>query len=451
MRETIAEQASLVIPGASHEHVRELEAMSAVLDGCPEVAELVHEDLTRGLKNPGTGRRGLSGELTLRALVLKQMLDVSYRKLAFTLLDSVAYRAFCKLGIEATSPSRSALQRSIKRVQPGTLERVNWVLLIHAREDGIETGRTVRCDCTVTESNIHSPEDSSLLWDGVRVLVRNMHAVDEYCTTPFRDRTRVSKRRAFAIRNAKTNKVRRKLYRELLTHARATVSAAKARCAWLERNLPDGVDDYCVAVAAVEELRHYIPLVEQVIGQTERRVLRDEKVPPQDKLVSIFEPHTDIIRKDRRDTYYGHKLTFTTGASGLVLDCQVLDGNPADSTLAVELVQRQGDIYGRVPRQVAFDGGFAAKANLTDIKALGVSDVMFNKKRGLAIPDMVKSAWVYKRLSRFRAGIEAGISWLKRVFGLRRCTWRTLDSFKAYAWASVVSANLLILARHSLD
>ena len=137
-------------------------------------------------------------------------------------------------------------------------------------------------------------------------------------------------------------------------------------------------------------------------------------------------------------------------ASGLILDCRIEDGNPADATLAVEMVERQRDIFDRVPRQVAFDGGFASKDNLAQLKELGVKDVMFSKKRGLKVEDMAKGPAVYRSLRRFRAGIEAGISFLKRCFGLDRCTWRGLDSFKSYTWASIVSANLLILARHAL-
>jgi len=213
MRKSIADQCSLVIPAAAHAHVHELLAMKAVLDAHPETARWVHEDLTRHLRKPGAGREGLSAYLILRALVLKQMLQLSYDKLAFTLQDSTAYRAFCGLGIADGDPKSSALQRGIKLLRAETLERVQWVLVEHAREAGIENGRTVRFDCTVTESNILEPQDSGLLWDGVRVLTRLMHRVDEHCETSFRDRTRVSKKRALAILNAKSSKDRNKLYR----------------------------------------------------------------------------------------------------------------------------------------------------------------------------------------------------------------------------------------------
>ena len=186
------------------------------------------------------------------------------------------------------------------------------------------------------------------------------------------------------------------------------------------------------------------------MDQSRRRVLEGESVPVSEKIVSIFEEHTDIIRKDRRETLYGHKICLTGGASSMILDCTVLQGNPADATLAKTMVDRQVEIYARPPRQIVFDGGFASKMNLSEIKTAGVKDVAFSKSRGMEIGDMVKSAWVYKRLRDFRAGIEGNISFLKRVFGLGRCTWKSWSSFQSYVWSSIFSFNLLVLARHLL-
>jgi len=196
------------------------------------------------------------------------------------------------------------------------------------------------------------------------------------------------------------------------------------------------------------EILRIMPLAETLCDTTQRRVINDEPVASTEKVLSIFEDHTDVIRKDRRETTYGHKICLTGGASSLILDCMVLEGNPADSSLAVEAVKRQEDIYDRVPRQVALDGGFASKTNLADIKGLGVEDAAFSKRRGLEISDMTKSVWVYRRLRDFRAGIEGCISFLKRCFGLDRCSCRSFASFKAYVHASVLGFNLLVLARH---
>jgi transposase, IS5 family len=194
-------------------------------------------------------------------------------------------------------------------------------------------------------------------------------------------------------------------------------------------------------------IEHYLPLVECVIEQTERRVLHGETVPAEDKLFSIFEPHSDIIIKDRRDTFYGHKLTVTGGRSGLILDWVVEEGNPADSTLAIRMLERQKAIYGRAPRQAALDGAYASRDNLAEGKRLGVKDLAFSKKRGLAVLDMATSERVYRRLRNFRAGIESWISFLKRALSLDRCTWRGWAGFAHYVGASIVSANLLTLAR----
>jgi IS5 family transposase len=194
-------------------------------------------------------------------------------------------------------------------------------------------------------------------------------------------------------------------------------------------------------------LGHYLPLIERIIAQAERRVLAGEAVPAGDKLVSLFEPHADIIVKGSRDVQYGHKLNLTTGRSGLILDVVVEAGNPADAERFLPMLERQIGLYGTPPRQTTSDGGYASLDNLKQAKACGVRDVAFHKKRGLAIEDMVKSRWIYRKLRNFRAGIEANISCLKRAFGLARCTWRGLAHFKAYVWSSVVAYNLALFAR----
>ena len=144
---------------------------------------------------------------------------------------------------------------------------------------------------------------------------------------------------------------------------------------------------------------------------------------------------------------YGHKLNLVSGRSGLILDVVVEAGNPADAERFLPMLDRQIARFGAPPRQVAADGGYASQHNLTAAKARGVTDVAFHKKRGLAVEDMVKSRWVYRKLRNFRAGIEAGISCLKRAYGLARCTWRGLNHFKTYIWSAAVAHNLVRLAR----
>lgn len=166
-------------------------------------------------------------------------------------------------------------------------------------------------------------------------------------------------------------------------------------------------------------------------------------------MVSLFEEHTDIIVKGNREVQYGHKLNLSSGKSGLVLDVVIETGNPADTDRFVPMLERHIELYGKAPRQMAADGGYASQENLAQAKALGVKDVAFHKKRGLEVEAMTQSKWVYRKLRNFRAGIESGISWLKRAYGLGRCTWKGLIHFEAYVWSGVVAHNLALLGRLS--
>ena len=455
MRKKTRQQLPIIQPGVNHPHAAELQMMAELIGARPEVVNIVYADLVRDLDDPENGREGMmTAEQVFKALTIKQMNGYSYQELAFHLEDSKTYRAYCGFGIGDDSPTSSTLQRDIKKLRPESLEAINRLMLGVAAEKKIEKGRKVRVDCTVVESNIHPPTDSAQLEDCVRVLARLTGRAKEVFDLDFHfvDHSRRARKRAFKIFNAKNDKQRKKPYQDLLHVTRNTVGYANEAVQALREHAMVSLEPFVQEMAnnAAEQLETYISLAEQVISQTERRVLHGEKVPAEEKVFSIFEPHTDIIIKDRRETLFGHKIAIAGGASGLITDLVIEEGNPADSTLAVGMIERQKNIYGRVPRQAAFDGGSASKANLMGIKEMEVKDVSFHKKRGLKIADMVKSTWVYKRLRNFRAGIEGMISFLKRGFGLRRCTWRGFASFKSYAWASVVTANLLVMARHLL-
>lgn len=437
------------------EHAKELQVISQLLDEHPRLTELVLQDLltTAGELKSRTGAHGMSAEQVLRALLIKQMNGFSYQELAFHLADSRTYRTFCRFGITEKLPAKSTLHANLKSLQAKTLETISRQVVQMARLRKVETGKKVRVDCTVVETNIHAPQDSELLWDGVRVITRLMRRAQELLGPQwigFANRTRRARRRRREILNAKSRAARCSAYRDLLQVANEVSRTGQRICGQLREN-DDQDSVHAAAVRATrEELDRFVGLLGRVIDQTRRRVLRGEVVPANEKIVSIFEEHTDIIRKDRRETLYGHKICLTGGASSMILDCKILQGNPADSSLAEMMIERQVEIFDQPPRQTAFDGGFASRANLEALREQGVRDVMFSKSRGLQITEMVRSAWVYKKLWNFRAGIEGNISFLKRTFGLRRCTWRSLPSFKTYVWASILSFNLLMMARHLL-
>jgi len=450
MRKNTQKQMPLTITSIDHPHAVELEGISQILDANPIIYDWVLQDLTRDVMRTDTGAEGMSAEQVLRAAIIKQMETYSYEELAFHLLDSVCYRGFCRIGIADKGFQKSALCNNIKAISPETWEAINRILVAYGQEKWIEKGKQVRVDCTVVSSNIHEPTDSSLLWDCVRVLTRMLGQINERfdeLDIPFSDHTRRAKRRMLGIMNANNKNNRDKKYEDLLKATHKTVKYGLKAVSLLETHPFVNSSLAETARGMAEELKEIIRLTYKVIDQTTRRVIHDESVPACEKIVSIFEPHTDIIVKDRRDTFYGHKVCLTGGGSNLITDCLILDGNPADSTLTDQMLERHKEIYGHYPLKVALDGGFASKTNLDTAKGKGIKDVCFAKKRGLEEEEMCRSPWVYKRLRRFRAGIESGISWLKRCFGFARCMWKSLPSFHSYVWASIVSANLLTLAR----
>jgi len=445
----VSPQLPLTAPWIAHAHAADLAAMSALLDEQPALSAGVQQDLEAGCPtNPRTGRPGLSGEQTLRLLIVRQLTGWTYAELAFHLADSMTYRAFCRVSALTATPSKSALAATLRRVSPRTLAALNDHLVTSAAARAVEPARTVRMDATVVPVAIHPPTDSSLLLDAVRVLDRLLRrAAADAGFTAYHRHLKRAKRRAMEIAHLAPQATarRRACYRELVQLTEATVSYAACALAHLE-----GVPSTAVRERLRTHLTTVLPRVAQVIDQTTRRVLHGETVPADEKLVSLFETHTDVLVKDRRATYYGHKIFLTTGRSGVILDCAIPKGNPGDVTWAVPLVRRHERRFGQAPRQVSLDGAFASRGNLADLKALGVGDVCFAKKRGLAVLDMVRSQWVYDRLRRFRAGIESGISLLKRVFGLARCVWKGAAGFHAYVRTAILAANLLLLARHRL-
>lgn len=444
MRPTVAPTPlSLPLP-VPHRQAQQLLVISQFLDHHPSLEELVLQDLLRGLSMPHQGRPGMSARQVLRVLLVKQLTQLSYAKLAFTLADSVTYGRFCGFERPQETPKRATLQENIAHLTAATLEQLNRVVLESAARMGVETGRTARMDTTVTETNIHKPFDSDLLLDGLKRLTRIMERLVT-ASVPIRyvDHRRAAKRRVLRIHQAATEEQRRPLYRDLVGLVWQTVNDA-THAVEVVLTLPPSAQTLSWEVG----LRTTMEQMGRVLDQVQRRVFLGQKVPAAEKLVSLAEPHTEIIVKDRKETHYGHKLCLSVGPTSMVLECQILAGNPADATLPQGMVQRHSALYGKPPRQVVFDGAFASWGNLQALKKAGVKDIVFTKSRGIPIKAMTKSKRTYQRLRRFRAGVEGCISFLKRAFGLRRCLWKGQEGFAAYVWAGIVTANLLVLARH---
>jgi IS5 family transposase len=354
------EQLSLDQPWIAHPHAKELEAISRLLDENPAMAEAVAADLVRDLKHPESGAPGMSGDQVLRVMLLKQMKGFSYEALHFHLMDSATYRTFCRIGVMEEVPARSTVAENVKKVRPETLEQVNRLLLGVAKKKGVERGRKVRIDATVVETDIHAPTDSALLYDGVRVLARLLGEAKGRCGfSAWSDHTRRAKRRMLAVQNARTQAKRREAYRDLLKVARKTVGYGEAAREALGR---------AAGVAAAKlrgEVEEVVLWLWAVIDQTERRVLGGETVPAGEKVVSLFETHTDI------DAHGDHR-----------------QGQPGDSLRAQSHAGRRslgadpgrGDRAGQSGRQHArrADAG-AAERDLRPTSAAG------ERRRGLCL------------------------------------------------------------------
>jgi IS5 family transposase len=451
MRLKFNPQLNLFTSVGRNQIAKELQMMSQVLDATPSMLDMVYRDIVRSISTR-TGRKGMTADQVLRCAILKQYRQLTYEELAFHLEDSSSFRGFARLD-PGQYPGKSILQENIKGLREETWEAINQAIIGYAQREKIESGRKIRIDATAVETDIHHPTDATLLADGIRIITRWLIRGKELTPTPrylYSDHRRVVKKRLMVILNTNKEKVRREIYRDILLYADKVRAYALVAIPELSSHQSTEMAELFAGRVLAEKLARAVDILGRVMDQTERRVFKKEHVPASEKVVSFFEPHTDIIVKKSRDTEFGHKVFFTGGVSSMILDCLIVRGNPADTSQYQSLLMRQQEIYDRMPRQVSADGGFASKGNLAFAKGHHVKDAVFAKKRGLSVIDMAKSAWVYKRLRNFRAGIEAGISTLKRAFGLDRCTWKGWEGFGRYVWSAVVSYNLLVLARTKL-
>ena len=444
----------------SFEHTRssskeQWQKISDILDANPKSIDLVWRDLGRtkdGTPKKSTGAKGMTAEQVLRVAIVKMRLELSYRALADRIDDSIGLRKFCRMPYQKT-PAFTTLQENIKRLRPETLVEINAAIVGYAVEMEVEDGKRIRIDSTTTESNIHHPTDSAQLWDCVRVLTRILRRVEadfECLRGRFSDHTRVAKKLRYKINNTRGKDKQRPLYKRLIDTATKTVAYAEQAIEELAPVHFKGFDELLIAGALRSALEVFTPLAKRIIEQSTRRVLKGEQVPAAEKVVSIFEPHTDIIVKGQREVVYGHKIFLSTGKSNLILDCTVEKGNPADTEQFMPALKRHIELFGEAPKDVATDGGFASKANGKNARALGIENIAFSALKGNTLCELVQSTRVYKQLRKWRAGIEGIISAAKRAFGLDRCSWHGYESFQAYVQLAILAFNLQTLARHLL-
>jgi IS5 family transposase len=437
-----------------------LQGILAFLDDHATLVEQVRQDLVRGLKNPNTGRDGMTPSQTLRSLILMRVKNWDYRELRERINDGHTLRTFADFDSHRV-PKHDAFNRAFNRLTPATMQAVNQAVVQAAVQLDLEDGKQLRVDTTVVETNIHFPTDATLLWDTVRTvtrLVEDLHEILPRGVQGFTNRTRSARRRMQALERmtAKQRHTQQEpKYRELLCITEQVL--ANARQVVQKTARVKGID--VTAGAMVEQLRQqiteYCQLGDRVIAQTRRRVIDAEQVPADEKVYSIFESHTDLIKrgKARKPVEFGHKVFLAESAQGLITDYQVLEGNPADTNHVRASLERHEQIFQCVPDLYAADRGFYSAENLDECQKSGVSQVSIPQCGGQKTAERkaLESSPAFKKGQRFRAGIEGRISVLFRGRGMKRCRAQGRERFAVLVGAAVLANNLLRIAQMLRD
>ena len=432
----------------------ELVEISRILEDDELFQRIKHDLSQRHPKTLITGRNSTPVEVILRLLAVKHLYNWSYENTIQFVNDSLVLRWFCRLYFHRICSDKTLL-RWANLIQPKTLKLFNERLNRIACELKLTRGRKLRTDGTVVESNIHHPTDSNLLADGVRVLSRLvkqakgvLQGTTQLASETFRARNRSARNAARRIyesgrrqsQTAKTNV--RKAYQRLVRITGASVGQAKQVLVALEGCLDKQAQELRAS------LEQFIPRVEQVITQTKRRVFEGEKVPAKEKIVSIFEPHTDIIcrGKANQPVEFGHKVWLDEVEGGIISNYRILDGNPADSNQWKPSLDHHGDLFGRSPDQASADRGVYSAPNEAYAEQIGVKRVILPKPghKSEARRQHEKQRW-FKRGRRFHAGVEGRISVLKRKHGLDRCLYHGEDGFGRWVGWGVIAGNLAVM------
>ena len=440
------------IPGLTIKMSPELAAIDNVLDD-DALFCMIRDDLTqRYPKTLTAGRKSTPVEVILRMLSVRHLYDWSYEQTEQQVADSLVLRQFCCVYFHAV-PDHTTLCKWAQLIQAETLEAFNGRILTLAIDNKLTRGRKLRMDGTVAETTIHHPTDSSLLADSVRVLGRTLTRAKkalgsntDLAKETFRNRTRSAKRAARRIAQL-SRRGREQLkphYQRLMRATQATIRQAELVLTELQTTAAEE------GHRLIQTLQDFLPRAEQVLEQARRRVINGESVPAAEKLVSIFEPHTDIIRRGKptRDTEFGHKLWLGEVEGGFVSQYAVLNGNPADDAQWQPTLERHIQQFNHPPWQASADRGVHSADNEEYAARLGVKRVILPKpgRKSAKRRKHERQRWFW-RGRRFHAGVEGRISVIKRKHGLDRCPNRGRAGFERWVGWSVIANNLTMMGR----
>ncbi len=418
---------------------------------------LIQQELMKRCKKSKTrGRPATPADVVLRMLLLKHVRDWSYQVLTREVRANLVYREFTRIG-GGSVPDDKTMGRLARQLGPDCVKALHQRVVQIACQNKVATGKKLRVDTTVVETNIHYPTDSTLLGDGVRVLTRIMKKVSQVAGTAgtaLRDRTRAVKLRVLAIARAsrnKTEKGKQKLqqsYLQLLAATSRVVGQAKQFSREIAGRVKRG--NRAVLTRARKQLDHMIPRVQQVIRQTRERVLHGN-THTEGKLLSIFEDHTEVIRKGKTDkpNEFGKLIKIQEAENQIITHYEVFDQRPADSTLLIPSVEQHVQTFRRVPDLVAADPGFFSAANEAQAEQMGVKRVSIpsHATKSVARRQRQKKRW-FKNGQKWRTGCEGRISVLKRRHGLDRCRYKGLNGIKRWVGLGVIADNVISIGRH---
>ncbi|MGH9670643.1 MAG: ISNCY family transposase [Terriglobales bacterium] len=425
-----------------------------------ELLEAVYEAL--GRRRPQSRRRGRKGtpaEVALRLLVLKHVRNWSYQTLEREVRANVVYRQFTRIEAEKV-PDAKTMARVCQALGPEVVKQIHQRLVEIAQEKKVMRGRKLRVDTTVVEANIHYPTDSSLLGDGVRVLTRTMKKITKITAqtgTRLRDRLRRVGHRVMEIARASRSKgpqyeeKMKQGYGRLLTATRKVVNQAARFSEEIASGVKRAVERHKQAVleGLREELETMIPRVKQVIRQARARVMGGDARSPH-KLVSLFEPTAEIIRKGKasKPTEFGKMVKIQEAENQIITDYQVYAERPSDSELLVEAIQIHEERLGCVPELVAADAGFYSAENERLAEEMGVKRVSIPNRstKGAERRRHQKKRW-FRKGQKWRTGCEGRISLLKRRHGLNRCRYRGQAGMHRWVGLGVIADTLINMGR----
>lgn len=433
-----------------------LEKISGFIDKHPELAEAVRCDLERGLKNPKTGRGGLSPNQVLRSLILMRVKNWDYRELRERINDGYTLRNFTGFYSQPV-PKHNAFNYAFNRILPVTMKTINEAVIEAAVEDGLEDGKKLRVDTTAVETDVHWPTDATLLWDVVRVLVRligRLRKIVPDDVPRFPNRKRSARRRMQKLQRmtaAQRKNQQLPAYKQLLTITEEVLAnAGRAAEATRQSRGKTAVETLTLAFLHTE-ITEYCQLGLRVVDQARRRVIEQEQVPASEKLYSIFEPHTDLIKRGKvnKPIEFGHKVFLAESARGLITQYRVLKGNPSDEDHVKPALDNHKDTFGIPPEIFAGDRGFDNQDNQKECVQAGVACPSIPQRGGqkTAERQALEKTPDFKKAQRFRAGIEGRISVLFRGRGMKRCLAQGPERFESFIGAAVLANNLMKIAQ----